>query len=399
MTRKRKRVQTESLKIVHVLRAPIGGLFRHVVDLATAQVALGHQVGLFFDSRARDARVDAALSRVTGGFALGVEGAAIARNPGLNDVFAFARFRAFLSRVKPDVIHGHGAKGGFYARFARWTLPQGAPIVAYTPHGGSFNHHIGRPIHRFYMAVERMLGPATDLYLFESAYIGAACKRYIGAGAGLRRVVCNGLNDKEFELLQTDADAADLVYVGELRAAKGVDTLIDALPRMKPRNGRPPRLVLVGSGPAEAEFRAQAERLGVLSSIEFLGPRSAREAFRRGRVFVAPSRQESLPYVVLEAAAAAVPIVATDVGGVPEIFGPYRDRLGPCNDVADLTRRLDAALDADPRAQGDEAKALREYVRTHFSLGGMRDAVLAGYRDALQRRRAPPLVLPLPKRS
>ena len=61
-----------------------------------------------------------------------------------------------------------------------------------------------------------------------------------------------------------------------------------------------------------------------------------REAFKLGRVLVVPSRAESMPYIVLEAAGARVPMIATNVGGIPEIYGPYRDRLGPPDDAADL---------------------------------------------------------------
>ena len=73
-----------------------------------------------------------------------------------------------------------------------------------------------------------------------------------------------------------------------------------------------------------------------------------REAFKLGRNLVVPSRAESLPYIVLEAAAARVPLIATNVGGIPEIFGPYRDRLGPSDDPADLCARMLAMLRLSP---------------------------------------------------
>ena len=199
----------------------------------------------------------------------------------------------------------------------------------------------------------------------------------------------NGLNPLEFEPIAPDADAVDLVFIGELREAKGVDALIDALPRLKARR-QAPRLALIGAGPELERFRRQAERLGVADRVDFLGPLPARQGFRRGRVLVVPSRQESLPYVVLEAAAARVPIVATSVGGIPEIFGPYRGRLGRAGDPVDLARRIDDALDAEGERER-EAAELSQYVAAHFSLNAMTDAVLTGYRDALQRRRSPEL--------
>ena len=85
-----------------------------------------------------------------------------------------------------------------------------------------------------------------------------------------------------------------------------------------------------------------------------------REAFRLGRVLVVPSRAESMPYIVLEAAGARVPMIATDVGGIPEIYGPYRDRLGPPDDPASLQASIEAMLaisEAQRRALADDLAA------------------------------------------
>ena len=107
------------LRIVHVFRAPLGGLFRHVVDLAAEQRARGHDVGMFFDAEARCPRVEAALARIPGGLTLGVAASPIRRNPGFGDLVAMARLSAYLRRVAPDIVHGHGSKGGLYARLSR----------------------------------------------------------------------------------------------------------------------------------------------------------------------------------------------------------------------------------------------------------------------------------------
>src|SRR5271167_491279 len=101
--------QNDKLRIVHVFRAPLGGLFRHVVDLAAEQSARGHDVGMFFDSNAYNERVREALRRITGGLKLGVGTTPIHRNPGVSAVAAMARFVAWLRKVNPDVVHGHGS--------------------------------------------------------------------------------------------------------------------------------------------------------------------------------------------------------------------------------------------------------------------------------------------------
>ena len=82
------------LRIIHVFRAPLGGLFRHVVDLAAEQVARGHEVGLFYDSAFRAESVAAALARIKGSLSLGVFGCPIKRNPHPSDLTALARFAA-----------------------------------------------------------------------------------------------------------------------------------------------------------------------------------------------------------------------------------------------------------------------------------------------------------------
>ena len=375
------------LRIVHVFRAPLGGLFRHVVDLAAEQSARGHDVGMFFDRGGRCPRVEAALARI-GELKLGAATAPIRRDPGFADLTAFARFSAFLRRANPDVVHGHGSKGGAYARASALINP-GVAVRAYTPHGGSFNYRPGSALNRAYMLAERAMAPLTDVFLFESAYIAGRFDELVGARNGVRHIVANGISPAEFEPATPNADAADLFYIGELRAAKGIDTLLEAIARIGRARGLVPRTVLVGSGPDQAPLTELAERLGVAPFVSFSGQMPAREAFRLGRVLVIPSRAESMPYIVLEAAAARVPMIATDVGGIPEIYGPYRDRLGPADDPASLQARIEAMLaisEAQRRALVDDLAA---HVAERFTIQTMVNSVMAGYAEALARRRRP----------
>lgn len=376
----------KALRIVHVFRAPLGGLFRHVLDLSVAQAERGHRVGLVFDSGGMNERVEHALSQVSAKLSLGVMTLPIPRSPGPSDLVAFARIRSWLGRARPDVVHGHGSKGGLYARLNAWSATPGKPIRAYTPHGGSFHYRAGSLQHFVYMTTERTLARSTDVFLFESGYIKRRYDEFVGIDAGLRRQVPNGLRESEFKSVTPNADATDLLYIGELRSLKGVDTLLDALPAISESLGYRPSLTLVGSGPDRDSLQAHAQRIGFGDRVSLPGPLPAREAFKRGRVLVVPSRAESLPYVVLEAAAARVPLVATDVGGIPEIFGPFAARLGPCDDPADLARRIVEVVSAPAERRAREAGELCEYVRAQFSIPGMAEAVLAAYREALTRR-------------
>jgi glycosyltransferase involved in cell wall biosynthesis len=103
-----------------------------------------------------------------------------------------------------------------------------------------------------------------------------------------------------------------------------------------------------------------------------------------GRVMVIPSRAESLPYVVLEAAAAGKPLITTNVGGIHEIFGPLSPALIPAGDAPTLAQAIAYAM-REPAAMSETARLLRARVEASFSMETMVDGVLDGYAQALAR--------------
>ena len=144
-----------SLKIMHILRAPLGGLFRHVLDIARGQAARGHRVGLIVDSMTGGARADAVLAELAPQLALGLQRVAIARELGPSDFHALSAIAGHIKRAAPDVLHGHGAKGAALARLAP-TAP--GAIRVYTPAwrlaGLSPRHHRRRLLSLAGMAFE-----------------------------------------------------------------------------------------------------------------------------------------------------------------------------------------------------------------------------------------------------
>ena len=371
-----------SLKILHLLRAPLGGLFRHVVDVANGQIERGHRVGLIVDLTTGGARAEAILAELAPRLALGIERVPIARQLSPGDIPALWRISRRIKALAPDVLHGHGAKG---AALARLTTAASGAIRAYTPHGGSLVYCPGTLSGGFYRTIERILNPRTDLFLFESSYIAELYRRVVAPPRAMVRVVRNGIAESEFEPVVARPDATDIVCVGELRPVKAIDVLLEAL-GVVARSGRRISATIAGEGPDAAKLQAQAHRLGVADQIQFIGHCPARRAFTMGRILVIPSRAESLPYVALEAAAAGLPIIATNVGGVPEIFGSRASRLIPPDDVAALIGAITAALD-DPAEMRSGAQFLKSRVRSEFSLWTMVEANLAAYRDAIAASR------------
>ena len=368
------------LRILHVLRAPVGGLFRHVIDLARGQAKRGHRVGIVADSHTGGERAEAAFATLD--LALGLTRIPMSRHVGASDLAAQRHVARRAVEANADVLHGHGAKGGAYARLA----PAGGAIRVYTPHGGSLHYDRRSPVGLMYLALERLLMARTELFLFESRFGRDAFATKIGMPRGLVRIVHNGVTTDEFIEVSPQADATDLVFVGELRVLKGVDVLLDALAQLA-REGRALSATIVGQGPDAAAFRGQAERLG-LTAVRFAGAMPARAAFALGRCLVVPSRAESLPYIVLEAAAAGIPLIASNVGGIREIFGPQSGRLVPPADAAALAYAI-AATTGDLTAARNEALTLRARVQVEFSVDAMTEGVLAGYREARKLQPAP----------
>jgi glycosyltransferase involved in cell wall biosynthesis len=368
-------------RILHVFRAPVGGLFRHVMDLARLQAASGHAVGIVCDSTTGGARAELALAGLMPCLELGLIRIPMRRDPHVSDWSCLRAVGQRAATVGADVLHGHGAKGGAYARLAA----SETAIRAYTPHGGSYNYRPGSPLHRLYMGAEAVLARRTDAFLFESEYVAGRHRTFVGGPERVSRIVHNGIAEAEFAPVERVEDPFDLLYVGELREAKGLPFLLEALVQLR-AEGRPLRLLMVGSGPDAEILRATVERLGLTGAVAFEPPQAIRAVLARGRILVVPSLAESLPYVVLEAAAAAQPLVATRVGGIPEIFGAAAGDLVPARDPDALATGIRRVLDDAPEVLAARVRHLSDSIRQRFSLERMGSEVISGYAAAFQIR-------------
>lgn len=368
----------QPLRILHTVRAPVGGIFRHILDLANGQAERGHHVGIVTDSLTGGERATAALMEIAPRLKLGVRRLAIHREPHPTDLLVWARFMFMIQRLKPDVLHGHGAKAGAFIRLRSRSKNS---IRVYTPHGGSLHYPLETLKGAIYSRLERALMNNTELFLFESVFARDTYQRLIGTPAGLVRCVFNGVTAGEFDPIEKATDATDIVYVGEFRHIKGVDLLIDAVARLH-ADGKKVTLTLAGDGEETGTLKAQIERLKLAETVRFIGYVKPRYGFSKGKLLVVPSRGDSMPYVVIEAAAAGVPMVAANVGGIPEIFGSHTEALFAPNSAGAIADAIESAIE-DPTSAQTRAKSLRERVFIHFSQKAMVEGVLTGYRNAL----------------
>jgi glycosyltransferase involved in cell wall biosynthesis len=376
------------LRIVHVFRAPVGGLFRHVADLAAAQTASGHHVGIICDSSTGGPYEDATLAALGKTLALGLTRISMPRHMSPGDILAASQVWNHLRSSSPDVIHGHGAKGGVYARLIG-ALPGKWRALArvYTPHGGSLHYNPASVIGRVYFAAERILERYTDALIHVCQFEADTYRCKVGPPHCLVRIIPNGLNQDEFIPIQPHADARDLLFLGAFRDLKGIDVLLNAIARLQTSDGLRVSANLVGQPEGRADYEAMAERLGVADRVAFHDPMRARDAFATARAITVPSRAESMPYVVLEAIAAGMPIVTTNVGGIPEIFGSEANTLVPAGDadaLAGAIKTLLAAPDAGRRA----ASQRRDRLAEKFSVRTMEHDITATYVEILRQKHA-----------
>ena len=209
---------------------------------------------------------------------------------------------------------------------------------------------------------------STDLFLFESAFARDTYQRTIGTPTGLVRCVFNGVTADEFDPVVKADDATDIVYVGEFRHIKGADLLIDAVARLR-ADGKPVTLTLGGDGEEIDALKAQIQRLGLGEAVRFIGHVKARYGFSKGSLLVVPSRGDSMPYVVIEAAAAGIPMVAANVGGIPEIFGPHTDALFAPNIVGAMADAIESRARRSRRRTGARQIAARTNLPAFFAEG------------------------------
>ena len=366
------------MRILHCLRAPVGGLFRHVLDLAAEQARRGHAVGILADSNAEDRLTEQKFASVTPLLELGIHRTPMSRKPGLGDLQAYRSVVATAHPLKLDVLHGHGAKGGAYARLAARSVRRGGqPAKAfYTPHGGSLNFHPRTAQATVFLAIERALERFTSGLIFESAYAARVYAERVRVPVAAHRIIPNGLQPADFMIAQPAEHASDVLFVGELRPIKGIEVLVDALAQLNARQRV--TATIVGSGPDAERLKAKVAALGLSDAITFTGALPARQAFTLGRIMAVPSLAESFPYVVLEAAACGLPLVSTNVGGIPEIVAGTDTELIEPGSATGLVAALERTL-ADTATANQKAQRLRANVERKFTVSGMTDAVLDFY--------------------
>jgi glycosyltransferase involved in cell wall biosynthesis len=293
------------------------------------------------------------------------------------DPRAFTRLVSVVRGVAPGLLHTHLVHADAYG------LPAGklarVPVLATTKHG--FNTFRDS---RAFALGDRTLGRLADLHIA----ISAGLADYLAETEGFDR--------SAFEIVHYGIAAGSapppppaepaLVCVGRLVPIKGHATLLDAVAEAR-RTVPDLRLELAGAGPLRGELETQARRLELGDSVRFAGRVApVAPAYERAAVVVVPSLGEGFGMVALEAAERGRVVIASNVGGLPEIVEDGRTGvLVAPSDVNALARAI-VELARDPERVAAMGRAARERALAEFSLERCADRVDALYRAALSRR-------------
>lgn len=367
------------------MECTVGGTRRHLIDVATGQLARGHEVGLAV-STLRDSRFEVDLRRLE---ALGAAVFVVAMRrqiSPLDDLRQCARLREVLREYRPEVVHTHSSKAGALGRTAARLESIGRCV--HTPHTFAFlfSAEFG-PLRRWlFRAIEARLARHTAQFVAVSQ---GEARSFVASGvvpAERLSVVRNGIDPRPFEqarpadrrALGIPTDATLIVVAGLLHVAKGQDLAIRALASPGLESAH---LLCLGEGDARAECERVAAQCGVRARVHLPGWSDEVPAWMAAADVVAvPSRWEAMPYVVLEALAAGKCVVASRVDGSREWIEDGKTGVTcAVGDVDDLARALReaASMSLDERARlGAEG---RRRVREEGSVDRMVDDLLALY--------------------
>ena len=366
------------LKILHVVESlDFGGLERVVTDLAMAQHGRGHDVTVFSINQTAGLRAELQAAGIP--VVVGEKSRSL-------DFGVLGKLRRTATRGNVDIVHAHNFMPNYYAAAAMFGARRRPPLVG-TCHdmGNRLSNRklrwmyrlsllqtsrvamVGQQVHDRYIA-SGMVKPEAA----ETVLNGIPVRRFTGSTArrGAARSVL-GLAD----------DVPVIGCVGRMVALKNQRLLIDSMPALL-RSHPALALVVIGDGPLEATLRAQAASLGVAAQVHFLGQRAdVADLLPAFDIFALPSLTEGLSIALLEACATGLAVVATSVGGNPEIIRDGRTGLlVPADDGEALRAALQSLLD-DAALRARLGASASEWVAANASI----DALCSTY-DGFYRR-------------
>src|ERR671937_595478 len=297
-------------------------------------------------------------------------------NP-LRDLLGLVEFVRVCRRLRPMVVHANTSKAGLLGLAAARVT--GVPVRIFTAHGWPFHSYSGAArLHRW---VHRLINRLATVIVCVSE-----SELHFGNEAGVCSpektvVIYNGVDVDAAVHADPGREPACVVSVGRLKEPKQFTTFVRAIAKLEKRDVN---ALIVGEGPDRGEIEREIDRLGVRDRVVLTGERDdVPRLLADAGVFVLSTRAEGLPLSVLEAMAAGLPVVASDIGASRElVVDGETGFLFPRGNVDALATALERLL-RDPGLRERLGAAGRTRVKQLFELGPFVEAHLQLYRRAL----------------
>ncbi len=371
------------IKVIHIItRLDMGGSAQNTILTALNHDPQRYSVCLIKGSTHESAMTEVETQLVNKQLATtkkqGIEvvdvPALVRRISPFNDIKSFVSIFRILRKSKPDIVHTHTSKAGVLGRLAAWMAR--VPIIIHTPHGHVFYGHFGRSLSKIFLQMEKLLGRITHHQIAltpeeRNDYLSLRVTKpsnttVIHSGVDLHRF-SKGEKQLTRKRKELGIPPHSLVigYVGWLIPIKGVTYLVSAMADVAEKYPKS-LLVLVGKGDDKGEeeikLKEQVERAGLEDKVRFLGWRpDVDEIMGCFDIFVLPSLNEGMGRVLVEAMAAGLPIVASRVGGIPDLVKDGKNgHLVPPADGSALAKAIsDLFADKENRKRmGDAGKKM-----------------------------------------
>jgi glycosyltransferase involved in cell wall biosynthesis len=272
----------------------------------------------------------------------------------LNDLLAFGEIYRKIRHGRYTIVHTHSSKAGILGRWAAWLA--GVPIIVHTPHGHVFYGYYGRVLSHLFILLERLTARITDKIITLTTqgireHVErriAPREKFISIHSGVDLARYSGPRPEPIitrKQLGLSPDWPVVGSVGRFEPVKGYDTLLEAAALLRARQPKA-QFLLAGEGEEEARLKRLAKELGIEDRVLFLGwQKEIPEILSALDLFVLPSRNEGMGRTLVEAMAMGKPIVATRVGGVPEVLGEGEvGLLVPPDDPVQLSQAIEQLL-------------------------------------------------------
>jgi sugar transferase (PEP-CTERM/EpsH1 system associated) len=299
----------------------------------------------------------------------------LGKKPGA-DLTVHLKLWRLLRDLRPAILHSYNLATLEYH-----------PISWFAGVRGHFHAEHGRDLsdpkgeNKKYQWLRRLISPFVQRFVAVSDDLNQWLLEKVRLSPKKVQLIYNGINTNNFNPSAAKSGSFDFIHVARLSPIKDQATLITAFGLLRQRSTLPCRLLIVGDGPLRMQLQQHVIAAGLTDSVELLGERQdIAFLMQQSQVFVMSSLAEGIPMTVLEAMASGLPVVATAVGGLPELIDADHGLLVPASSADALAQAMQHYLE-QPELVAQQGKICRQRVCEKFSEPAMVSQYLSLYRS------------------